>query len=173
MIRKIALAATMLISINSAYAQETQAQKTYSYTHTKVGNFNVSWAYDAINLNAARLANVTGAGIRVAVFDTGLNVSNPKFSGNLLTGYNLYCNNKQGCAGVTRDNQWHGTFVSSIIAANMFDPGSNTMYGVANQAKIMPIQILDSAGNASFTDAQLAKAINYAVNNRAQYRLPK
>lgn len=169
MIKKLALAATMFVSIGTAaYSQEIQAQKSYPYTVTKSGNFNVSWAYDAINLNAATSLGLTGNGITVAVFDTGLNVNNPKFSGNMVTGYNLYCNNKKGCAGVTGDNQWHGTFVSSIIAANTYDPGGNTMYGVANQAKIMPIQILDSKGTASFTGQQLAKSIEYATRNKAK-----
>lgn len=169
MIKKFALAATMLISLgNSVNAQESQAQTAYSYSYTKDGNFIVSWSHDAIHLSAAKLAGATGAGVKVAVFDTGLNVNSPKFTGNMVTGYNLYCNSGQGCAGVTKDNQWHGTFVSSIIAANMFDTGGNSIYGIANQAKIMPIQILDANGNANFTDAQLAKAINFATTNGAK-----
>lgn len=170
MIKKLALAASMFVSIATAQAQaqEIQGQTAYNYTYRKSGNFNISWGYDAINLNAATSLGLTGNGVTVAVFDTGLNVNNPKFAGNMVTGYNLYCNNKRGCVGVTGDNQWHGTFVSSIIAANMYDPGGNTMYGIANQAKIMPIQILDSTGAANFTGAQLAKSIEYATINRAK-----
>lgn len=167
-IKKLALAASMLIGVSSAYAQEIQAQTSYPQAYTTSGNFFISWAYRAVNRDAAMAAAVTGKGVTVAVYDTGINPANVKFSGNLVTGWNLYCNNGSGCTGVTRDNQWHGTFVSSIIAANMRDPGGQTMYGMATDAKIMPIQILDSTGAARFTDLQLGRAINYAANNGAR-----
>ncbi len=55
------------------------------------------------------------------------------------------------------DDHGHGTHVAGIIAASINDHG---MVGVAPEAKILPIKVLDSKG---FTSAKvLAKAIYYA-----------
>ena len=154
------LAILLLLACGPALAQ-TVPQGYY----VPIGQYYVSWAYPTINLSAAQSRGLTGRGQTVAVFDTGLNTANYKFTGNLAgPGYNIYTGKS-----VSSDGNGHGTFVSSIIAANTATQGTAmTMYGVAPQAKILPIQVMDSTGSGSWTDAQLANGINYAVNNGAK-----
>ena len=154
------LAALVLLLAGPAVAQ-TFTQGYY----VPIGQYYVSWAYPTINLSMAQSRGLTGKGQTVAVFDTGLNTSNYKFAGNVAgPGYNIYTGQ-----AVTTDGNGHGTFVSSIIAANTASSGSGyTMYGVAPQAKIMPIQVMDSTGAGTWTDTQLANGINYATNNGAK-----
>ena len=147
-------------------------QTVYTSNWYQAGAYRVPYAYYAINLNAAQAAGYTGKGVTVAVFDTGLNVTNTKFAGNMATGFNIFGNNGAGSVGVTTDNGGtHGTFVSGIIAANLnvtTTANIGNFYGIAREAKIMPIQIADTVGNYSFTDTQLATGIKYATANGAR-----
>ena len=154
------LAVAVLIAGSPALAQTV----TQGY-YVPIGQYYVSWAYPSINLAAAQSRGLTGKGVTVAVFDTGLNAASYKFAGNLAgPGYNIYTGKS-----VSTDGNGHGTFVSSIIAANTTTQGSAmTMYGVAPQAKILPIQVMDSTGSGSWSDAQLANGISYATNSGAK-----
>ena len=153
------LAALVLLLAGPAAAQ-TFAQGYY----VPIGQYYVSWAYPAINLSMAQSRGLTGKGVTVAVFDTGL-TNGYKFLGNTVgQGYNIYTG-----GAVTSDGNGHGTFVSSIIAANtQTQPGQMSMYGVASGAKIMPIQVMDSTGAGSWTDQQLANGIAFATNKGAR-----
>jgi hypothetical protein len=154
------LALIAALAANSA----VHAQTNYGSAYYLDGTFKISYGHLAINLQAAQQLGLTGRGMNIAVFDTGLDVSNPKFAGNLLTGWNIYGRNGQGERLVVRDNGWHGTLVSSIIAANkMPGLGSNT-YGIAPEARIMPVQIFDENGRAAWTDRQFQTAIQQAIH---------
>ena len=133
--------------------------------YVPIGQYYVDWAYPTINLNSAQAKGLTGKGVTVAVFDTGFTNASGKFTGNIAgPSYNIYTG-----GAVTGDPNWHGTFVSSIIAANMNTQGSAmTMYGVASSAKLLPVQVMNSAGQGTWTDAQLANGINFAVANGAK-----
>ena len=159
--KKQMIAAALFLGI----AGTAQAQTAYTSTSYNVNGYQVSWGYYAINLKEAQTAGYTGNGVKVAVFDTGLFTTNPKFAGNLVTGYNIFTG-----GGVTTDEAGsHGTFVSGIIAANMTGtPGVSNIYGVAPLAKIMPIQIANSSGVFIGTDQQIANGVNFAINNGAK-----
>lgn len=176
--KRICVAAVLASLVSTANAQQLPSVASSSRLpmladsrYTVEGSYWVSWAYSAIGLKSAwtynsatnRFSGFTGRGTTVAVFDTGLNTANSKFTGNLVNGYNLYTG-----GNVTSDPGWHGTFVAGIIGANVSSSGGSTMYGVAPETKIMPIQIFDNAGRASWTDAQMGRAINFAVANGAQ-----
>ena len=104
--KKQLLAAALSLGI----AGTAQAQ------YIDTGSYRVSYGYYSINLNSAQIAGYTGKDVKVAVFDTGLYSTNPKFAGNIVTGYNVF-----NGTNITTDiaKSPHGTFVSSIIAANM------------------------------------------------------
>jgi hypothetical protein len=147
----------------SLIATSAVAQTAYDSVYYMDGKYAISWAYNAINLSTARSLGLTGKGISVAVFDTGVDVNNPKLQGNLLQGWNIYGNGGKGEYQVTKDNGNHGTFVSGIIAANMTLLPNMTTYGIAPDAKIMPIQIFDEQGQGRWTDSQFYTALNYAM----------
>ena len=159
--KKQIIAAALFLGI----AGTAQAQTAYTSTYYMVNGYQVGWGYYAINLKAAQTAGYTGKDVKVAVFDTGLFTTHPKFAGNLVTGYNIFTG-----SGVTTDEAGsHGTVVSGIIAANMNGtPGVPNVYGIAPLAKIMPIQIANSAGTFVGTDLQIANGVNFAINNGAR-----
>ena len=159
--KKQLLAAAVFLGI----AGTAQAQTAYSNPYYTLSPYLVSYGYYAINLKAAQTAGYTGKDVKVAVFDTGLFTTNPKFAGNLVTGYNIFT----GGAVTTDAAASHGTFVSSIIGANMAAaPSVPNIYGVAPLAKIMPIQLATSTGAFSGTDKQVAEGIKFATANGAR-----
>ena len=137
------------------------------------------WGIKKIGASVAWDAT-SGAGITVAVVDTGLDYSHPDISSNVWTNTmeiagngidddgNGYIDDIHGWNFVTNtndplDDHGHGTHVSGTIAA----VGNNGIgvIGVAWQAKIMPVKALDSAGSGY--ESNLANAIVYAANNGA------
>jgi subtilisin family serine protease len=97
--------------------------------------------------------HATGAGVTVAVVDTGVDATAPDLMGQLVPGYSWVNSDTD-----TQDEDGHGTHVSGIIAA-VQNNGSGVS-GVAPGAHVMPLQALDSSGDG--TDADVAAAFNYA-----------
>jgi subtilisin family serine protease len=92
-----------------------------------------------------------GAGITVAVLDTGC-ASHIDLNANLLPGIN--CSD----AHDVTDKAGHGTHVAGVIAALENGVG---VIGVAPEAKILPIKVLDDSGRSGFT--QIEKGIRAAI----------
>lgn len=101
-----------------------------------------------------------GAGVTVAVVDTGVDGSQPFLKGAVRPGYDMV--NHGGVANT--DCNGHGTFVAGLIAAR---PISGYGFaGVAPEATILPIREANSTGTSSAE--VLAKCIRSAVNLGAQ-----
>lgn len=166
------LLAAAIMWCNTGHAQQAslQAQTRYVNAYYNSGGYLLGWHTLAIDLKAAQNLKLTGKGVSIAVFDTGIDPNNTKLAGNLLQGWNIYGNNGAGSYQVTQDNGWgHGTFVSTIIAGNMNATGNLTTYGIAPDAKIMPIQIFDQNGQGNWTDSQFYTALNYAMTGVLKY----
>jgi thermitase len=100
----------------------------------------------------------TGAGVTVAVVDTGVDPTAPDLTGQTVAGQSFF-NGVQGTP--TQDQNGHGTFVSGIIAAIQNNGAGVT--GVAPGAKVMPLQAVPANGIGSIAD--VAAAFNYAGQN--------
>jgi thermitase len=110
-------------------------------------------------INAATAWNTsTGAGITVAVLDSGVQSNHPDLQANLVPGWNVYNNNN-----ITNDVNGHGTAVAGTIAA----VGNNGIgvVGVAYHARIMPIRMTDAAANTTFS--LMASALTWAADHGA------
>jgi len=92
-----------------------------------------------------------GNGIVVAVLDTG-GPNHIDLNANLLPAIN--------CSGTGSpdDHQGHGTHVAGIIAAQENGIG---VIGVAPEAKILPIKVLDDSGRSGFN--QIAAGVRAAI----------
>jgi subtilisin family serine protease len=101
-----------------------------------------------------------GAGVTVAVLDTGVDVRPTDFGPNLLPGWNVFDGNPD-----TTDSAGHGTLLASIIAAAA---GNGGYVGIAPQAKILPIKMMGGAGGATWSDTAPARAIRYAIAHGAR-----
>ncbi|MFF5653260.1 type VII secretion-associated serine protease mycosin [Streptomyces collinus] len=112
----------------------------------------------------------TGKGMRVAVIDTGVDVTNPQLTDavDVKSGRNFLPKNlkdddgnpiERGKENGTTDTVGHGTKVAGIIAAR---PAKGTGFvGLAPDATIIPIQQNDAEGNGDV--GTLTAAIRYAV----------
>ncbi len=133
-----------------------------------VGGMNVPTAWDA----------VTGAGVVVAVLDTGI-TAHPDLDANVIPGYDFvssataardgngrdanaadegdwYARNECGKGVPASNSSWHGTHVAGTIAAVSNTAG---ITGVAYGAKVQPVRVLAKCGG---TLADIADAITWA-----------
>jgi type VII secretion-associated serine protease mycosin len=84
----------------------------------------------------ARLAGLaTGAGVRVAVIDSGVDVRNPQLEGQVAAGRDLL----HGAPDGRRDCVGHGTAVAGIIAG--LPDGAGGVQGLAPGATIIPVRV--------------------------------
>ncbi len=89
-----------------------------------------------------------GAGVTVAVVDSGVKVDHPDLAGRLLPGFDFL----DGAGDVT-DLNGHGTQVSGVIAA---DANAIGTVGVAPGASVEPLRILDAQGVGTTADSASA-----------------
>jgi subtilisin family serine protease len=88
--------------------------------------------------------SASGAGVTVAILDTGVDGTHPDLSSRMVAGWNVFDNN-----AITADVHGHGTKVAGTAAAAFNN--SIGVAGVAGNAKIMPIRISALNGGASLS----------------------
>ncbi|WBB73293.1 type VII secretion-associated serine protease mycosin [Micromonospora sp. WMMD1128] len=109
----------------------------------------------------------TGAGVVVAVVDSGVDRSHPQLAGRVLAGADFLDPGGDG----TRDCAGHGTGVASIIAATP-RPGV-AFHGLAPGALILPVrvseqQVVEGRESGRTVDAaDFARAVRWAVDHDA------
>lgn len=115
------------------------------------GAYLNQWATEKIRLSEAHAA-ARGAGVRIAVLDSGVDAAHPALEGHLLPGYDFVDMDSDpsevGEAG--RGAYGHGTHVTGLLAL------------VAPEARIIPLRVLDKDGIGNIW--VLAEALEYAVN---------
>jgi subtilisin family serine protease len=124
-----------------------------------------------VGADAAHTAGWTGSGITVAVLDTGFDSNHPDLANDLIAEA-CFCNDhpspNKGCCpdesaeqtgpGAAEDDEGHGTSVSGIITSdNAVD------LGVAPNASIVAVKVLDSSGSGSFSD--VAAALDWVLTS--------
>ncbi|MEV4493252.1 type VII secretion-associated serine protease mycosin [Micromonospora coxensis] len=116
----------------------------------------------------ARLAPLaTGAGVTVAVIDSGVDRRHPQLRGQVLPGADFL--DPGGDGG--RDCAGHGTGVASIIAAA---PGADVAFqGLAPRASILPVRVSEQQvvegreSGRTVSATEFARAIRWAVDHDA------
>jgi len=98
----------------------------------------------------------TGRGITVALMDTGV-AAHPDIAGSVLARVDFV-----GDGASQLDPAGHGTFLAGLIAAH-----GSTFKGVAPDAKLVSLRVLDANGNGSL-HAVLA-AFDWLLQNRVAY----
>ncbi|MEB3827733.1 S8 family serine peptidase [Phormidium sp. CCY1219] len=137
----------------------------------------------------------TGSGVVVAVLDTGIDLQHHEFQGKLWVNEdeipndgidndgNGYVDDRGGYDFADGDpdpsnqgtQEEHGTHVAGIIAASRTGVDANNglgqqfeIAGVAYNATIMPVRVLNNRQTFSEFDTSVAQGIRYAVENGAQ-----
>lgn len=123
--------------------------------------------------------NLTGANQTVCIIDSGIdygyfnlgNCTQASFlngtCAKVLGGFN-YCNNT-ACTQTSddvMDDNGHGTHVAGIIASN-----STTYTGVAPDARIVSLKVLNSAGSNPEGFGDVIDAIDWCINNATKYNI--
>lgn len=163
--RLTAAAALTALSCSLLVAQATAAT---SDTHRAK-----QWGLDRIQAEQA-WARSTGTGALVAVVDTGVDLAHPDLAGNIVSYPDADFVEPNGtCTGSKRnrsctqdgaqDRNGHGTHVAGVIAA--VTNNSAGIAGVAPNAKILPVRVLDADGGG--TTDQVAAGIRYAADKGA------
>ncbi|MEU6735325.1 type VII secretion-associated serine protease mycosin [Streptomyces physcomitrii] len=128
------------------------------------------WGLEALDAEEAWRSG-KGAGITVAVLDTGVDAEHPDLKGNVLPGKDIV-----GFGAGRGDRAWarHGTAMASIIAGHGHgtDRGDGVL-GLAPAAKILPVRVILEEGDPARRKARqsrgsaLAQGIRWAADQGA------
>jgi uncharacterized protein (TIGR03382 family) len=121
-----------------------------------------------IRANVTQAAGANGAGVAVAVLDTGVNPTHVDLADAVLGGgqHFLHAGADVGAGAV--DDQGHGSNVAGIIASRGVVATNGP--GVAPAARIVPVKVLDSAGAGMASDWVLA--LDWVVTNQNAFGTP-
>jgi len=119
------------------------------------------WHINKIGANTA-WDSTQGAGVTIAILDSGVDAAHPDLAGNLVPGYNTYDNNTN-----TADVCGHGTKVAGSAAA--VTNNATGVAAVAGQAKIMPMRIAYNSSGACYGwISSIASAVTWAADHGAR-----
>ncbi|GHC11490.1 type VII secretion-associated serine protease mycosin [Streptomyces albogriseolus] len=128
------------------------------------------WALDALHTDQV-WPTTRGAGVTVAVLDTGVEADHPDLDGNVLEGKDLV-----GFGAREGDEAWarHGTAMAGIIAGHGHGPGNGDgVLGVAPEARILPVRVILEDKDPARAKARstrgnaLAEGIRWAADHGA------
>ncbi|ALE82854.1 S8 family serine peptidase [Pseudonocardia sp. HH130629-09] len=118
-------------------------------------NDQVTWGLQA---TGADVAVEDGAGITVAVLDTGLDLGHPDFAGRQIESRSFVDGQE------VADVQGHGTHCTGTSCGPLA-PGSGRRYGIAHEARILVGKVLGDDGSG--TDAGILEGIEWAISSGA------
>src|SRR3954468_2056332 len=116
---------------------------------------------------AAQFPNITGAGVTVAVIDTGIDYNQASLGGGIgknfkvVGGYDFLDNDSN-----PMDESGHGTNVAGVIAAKPYTVNGITYQGVAPDAKLVALRVGTETGIA---DTNIDKALKWVIDNYKKY----
>lgn len=138
---------------------------------SKITNLSrdLAWHVSQVNADDVWTMNGTtgydGTGIVVAIIDTGVNYNHTDLSDHMWNGgssypyhgYDFFNNDNN-----PMDDNGHGSHCAGIVAG---DGTSGTQTGIAPNATIMALKVLDEYGGGSWSNTY--NAIQFAINNNA------
>jgi Subtilase family/RTX calcium-binding nonapeptide repeat (4 copies) len=165
-----------LVNASAAVARSVYQANPFPDVSDSIVN---PWGIDRVKAPEVWAQGYTGQGVVVAVIDSGVNYNHPDLAGNIWNNPgeianngidddgNGYTDDVRGWDFIWNDNDpmdfnGHGTHVAGTIAAANNGTG---VTGVAPNATIMPIRVLDSEGVASTFN--VPDGIRYAADNGA------
>ena len=121
-------------------------------------NAQFTWGLQAAGVSSSPFS---GAGVKVAVLDTGFNFNHPDFVGRNITSQSFV----PGVA-TAEDGHGHGTHCIGTSCGPKNPPSGVRRYGCAYEADIFVGKVLSDQGSGN--DAGILAGINWAVANRTE-----
>ncbi len=155
------LTTRLAATVHIADAGSSGPAEIFPWSRQRYGT--VTGRASAADLAGTRYDPQAGSGVTVAVIDTGVDPV-PALAGDLIVGPDF-------TGTGTQDDNGHGTFVAGLIAGNGLDANGNQtgLSGVAPGAQILSVKVAGAAGTS--TVGQVVQAINWVVQNAAQYNV--
>ena len=127
----------------------------------------------AVNAPFAWQSNYTGAGIGVALIDSGVSNHPDLYTGILPFSRVVYQQSFVPGNSSASDQYGHGTHVAGLIAGDGLDSTgplfNKTFKGIAPSANIVNLRVLDQNGEG--TDSLVIAAINQAISLKSRYNI--
>ena len=130
---------------------------------------NQEWWLTSLHVTKAWLSS-RGAGVKVAVLDTGVDANQPDLAGSVTTGRDY-----TGSGRTAGGPFWgvHGTAVASIIAGHGHGPHhADGVIGVAPEAKILSVRVTLENKDPLLANSTVAAALPDRHRPRDQVRGP-
>lgn len=118
---------------------------------------SLPWGIDRIDADLA-WSITSGDPVKVAVMDTGIELSHPDLKNNIKGGYNAIYPGKSA-----NDDNGHGTHVAGIIAA---ENNSIGVIGAGPQIDLYAVKVLNRNGSGYLSD--VIEGIDWAIANNMQ-----
>jgi type VII secretion-associated serine protease mycosin len=99
---------------------------------------DAQWHLGFLNIAEAQRLGDNGAGVTVAVVDSGVDASHPDLAGNVFPGTDLV---NPGADG-RLDRNGHGTAMAGLIAAHGHGNAAGAL-GIAPKAQLLPVRVTD------------------------------
>ncbi len=122
---------------------------------------NNSWGVVRVGAEQALAQNIRGAGVKVAVIDSGIDYTHAELAANYKGGVDFITYDLESRDPM--DENGHGTHVAGIIAAQ---PDGDGVFGIAPDAELYAVKVLDGGGFGS--TSALIEGIEWAIENQMQ-----
>src|SRR5579875_1206649 len=106
-----------------------------------------------------------GAGVTVAVLDTGVQANLPDLRGAVVPGGDVTGAGPDGMTDTNTTEDGHGTAMAALIVGQGRGPAGTGLAGIAPKAKVMPVR---TGSNGGGTPQTIAAGIRFAVNHGAR-----
>ena len=113
----------------------------------------IPWGVDKVSSTIAHHEGITGKGVKVGIFDTGINQHtdlNINGGVSFVDGTDSF-----------KDDNGHGTNVAGIMASLINNQG---IIGVAPSVELYSVKVLDSSGNGRYSS--IIQALEWAIENK-------
>ncbi|MHB1417064.1 MAG: S8 family serine peptidase [Chloroflexota bacterium] len=117
-----------------------------------------AWGVKRIGAGLVQASGNEGAGVKVAIVDSGIDYNHPDLNANYVGGYDFVNNDDD-----PMDDNGHGTHVAGTVAAE--DNGIGVV-GVAPDADLYALKVLDSSGSGSYS--AVVAALEWCVDHGIQ-----
>jgi len=117
-----------------------------------------TWGVKRIGSGTVHASGNKGAGVKVAIVDSGIDYTHTDLDANFAGGYDFVNSDPD-----PMDDNGHGTHVAGTVAAEDNDIG---VVGVAPEARLYALKILNSSGSGSWSN--VIAALQWAVDNGIQ-----